>query len=432
MVNEADTAEGVIRAANAAKLAVVRLQYTAVTGALKDVLLPATRLRDALAIGVWFDGSSVEGAARVAEMDLLLRPDPTTFVVLPLPGGTTDARLLCDLTTVAGEPFAADSRAVLRRALADAAALGLAVRTGAELEFYLLGGDEGRTPLDRAGYFDIAASAAAALCRDAVAILSSAGYHPRSVHHEAGAGQYELVFGLDEPLRLADGICTAITVINALAEQRELVASFRPRPLRGQSGSGLHLSLALADQATGQPATFEAGAPATLSLAGEQFVAGMLAHARALCAVLAPSPDSYRRLNEGAEAPARADWARVSHGAFIRVPHSAGRHEPIVEARAADPTCNPYLALAALLATGLDGIRSGAALPPPADRLAGQAPTVDVLAGPLPVTLGEALEELTWDPVVRAALSQPVYERFLAEKEREWAAERRRLAARER
>jgi glutamine synthetase len=148
--------------------------------------------------------------------------------------------------------------------------------------------------------------------------------------------------------------------------------------------------------------------------------------------VLAPSPDSYRRLNEGAEAPARADWARVSHGAFIRVPHSAGRHEPIVEARAADPTCNPYLALAALLATGLDGIRSGAALPPPADRLAGQAPTVDVLAGPLPVTLGEALAELTWDPVVRAALSQPVYERFLAEKEREWAAERRRLAARER
>ncbi|MGN6811624.1 MAG: glutamine synthetase family protein [Thermomicrobiales bacterium] len=423
--------EGVLRAARAAQLAAVRLQYSAVTGALKDILLPVTRLRDALAIGVWFDGSSVEGAAREAEMDLLLRPDPTTFAVLPLPGGTTDARLLCDLTTVAGEPFAADSRAVLRRALAAAADFGLTMRASAELEFYLLRDDERQTPLDRVGYFDVAASAAAALCRDTVAILGQTGYRPRSAHHETGAGQYELAFGLDEPLRLADGICTAITVIHALAEQRGLVASFRPRPLRDQSGSGLHLGLALADQATGQPALFDAGASGTLSLVGEQFVAGILTQARPLCAVLAPSPDSYRRLHEGAEAPARADWARVSHGAFVRVPHSAGQHTPIIEARAADPTCNPYLALAALLASGLDGVRSGAALPPPADHLPGQPPAVNVLAGPLPVTLGEALEELTWSPVVRAALGQPVYERFIAEKEREWAAERRWLAMRE-
>ncbi len=438
----------VVDAATGQGVEFVHLQFTDIPGSIKGLSLPVERLDLAMSDGIWFDGSSVEGFARLAESDLYLRPDPDSFVLIPWERPTT-ARLICDLVTPGGEPFAADPRFVLRRALAEAAELGYSYRVGAEVEFYLFeeptpngvgekssgrprgGRDAGRSlvPSDSRSYFDLPDERAAALCQSAVKIMRGFGYNVSATHHEASPGQHEIDLGDDDAIRTADAIVTLKFVVRALAGRANLVPTFMPKPLEKSSGSGVHLSQVMIDRASGGNAFYDPLGEHQLSLVGQSFVSGQIAHARGMCAVLAPLVNSYKRLLGGDEAPSAVDWARVNRNAFIRVPEALHPAACLIEVRAPDPSINPYLALAVLLQSGLEGIRNQTPLRAPAEQDARQ-PTGDsgVEYDSLPSTLGEALEEIEWDMAVRSALGQPVYERFAAAKEQEWLAYRHHIS----
>lgn len=426
----------------------VHLQFTDIPGSIKGLSLPVERLDLAMGDGIWFDGSSVEGFARLAESDLYLRPDPASFALIPWERPTT-ARLICDLVTPGGEPFAADPRFVLRRAIAEAAELGYLFRVGAEVEFYLFeepttdtepdrasgrrraGRDAGRSliPSDSRSYFDLPDERAAALCQSAVKIMRGFGYNVSATHHEASPGQHEIDLGGDDALRTADAIVTLKFVVRALAARANLVPTFMPKPLEKASGSGIHLSQVMVDRGTGDNVFYDPDGEHQLSLLGQSFVSGQIAHARGMCAVLAPLVNSYKRLLGGDEAPSAVDWARVNRNAFIRVPEALRAAACLIEVRAPDSSINPYLALAVLLNSGLDGIRNQTPLRAPAEQDS-RDPALDSTTeyDSLPSTLGEALEEIEWDMAVRSALGQPVYERFAAAKEQEWLAYRHHIS----
>ncbi|MBV9169237.1 MAG: glutamine synthetase [Chloroflexi bacterium] len=434
---QTSTPQDVLSAAQAAGVELVHLQFTDVPGAIKSISIPASRLQRVLQDGAWFDGSAVEGLARVAERDLYLRPDPTTFAVLPWEA-TPTARLICDLGLPGGTPFKADPRAVLHDALARAREGGLCYRVACEVEFFVFSDDtpgEGELlPVDRSGYFEMHGNRASSLCYAAVDALDAFGVGVEATHHEVGPGQYEIDLADDDALRVADGIVALKWALRALGRRSGMRVSFMPKPLEHASGSGLHVSQVLAG-AQAENLFFAADERYALSPLACQFMAGQLAHARGMCAIIAPLVNSYKRLGGGAEAPARVTWARVNRGALLRVPESSSGPRTLLELRAPDPSCNPYLAFAAMLEAGLDGIARQLPLPEPIeepDAPDNSEAVAEQLANPLPATLGEALEELEWDPVVREALGQPVVERFLAAKEAEWLAFSRHISAWER
>jgi len=411
-----------------ANVEVVQLQFTDVAGAIKSLTVPGSRLPRVLDHGAWFDGSSVEGFARIAESDLFLRPEPSSFVILPWES-TPTARLICDLCLPDGEPFAADPRQALKRVLADAVERGFDYRVSSELEFYIFEDCDPRTngghlvPVDRSGYFDIQGTRAEKLCRTVVDALTRFGVQVEATHGEVGPGQHEIDIVELGALDAADAIVAAKWALRSVARREGLLVSFMPKPLADAPGSGLHITQVLIDRHTGADAFFDPLQQYQLSSVAAQFVAGQLAHARGLSAIVAPLVNSYKRLGAGAEAPATVGWARVHRGALLRVPEVSTGHATRLELRAPDPSCNPYLALAAMLKAGLDGIEHELELPAPARELSVEADVPEEqAANPLPATLGEALEELNWDPVVREAIGQPIFERFATAKEQEWLA----------
>ena len=409
----------------------IHLQFCDIPGAIKSVAIPANRLQTSLERGVWFDGSSVEGMARVAESDLYLRPDPATFALLPWEARPT-GRLLCDICLPDGSPFPADPRDALRRVLAEAADLGYAYRVGCELEFFVFEDRDGLVadgqvpqPLDTSSYFDESDDRAANLCWTAAAALDKFGFAVETTHHEVAPGQFEIDLAETDALAAADAVVALKWALRSFGRREGLLVSFMPKPLEGASGSGMHVQQVLAGRDGANAFTGGEGEYG-LSAVGERFIAGQLAHARGMTAVIAPLVNSYKRLMGGAEAPARISWARTNRAALIRVPEVAPAGGARVELRAPDPSCNPYLALAVMLGCGLHGVRDELALPPPVEH--GAAEDAAGQGDPLPSTLGEALEELDWDPMVRAALGQPIFERFLAAKEAEWADFRRHIS----
>ncbi len=403
----------------------VQLEFTDIPGASKSVTIPAEKLEATLDEGLWFDGSAVEGLARVAEHDLYLRPDLSTFAVVPWLERPS-ARIICDLHFPDGSPFLADPRRALKRALAETAELGFAYRAGCELEFSLFAGAASPlSPLDSGGYFEVTTAQAEDLCRETCRALVSLGVDVEMTHHEVAPGQHEIDLAPMDALALADAIVALKTAARTYARRRGLVVSFMPKPIEGTSGSGLHIQQELRDRQDAD-AFFDADDAYQISGYGRHFIAGQLAHARGLSAVIAPLVNSYKRLMGGAEAPGLVSWARTNRGSYIRVPSAAPARRMRIELRAPDPSCNPYLALAAMLAAGMDGIRGGLPLPDPVEersgRPAARGPVDREAAELLPRTLDEALEGLEWDPLVRGALGQEIYERFLAAKEQEWEA----------
>ncbi len=415
----------------------VYLQFTDILGSVKGVTVPTSRLERAFDEGVWFDGSSVEGWARVAESDLYLRPDPETLALFPWESPPA-ARFICDLTLPSGEPFSGDPRHALRRVIGEAAEAGFEYRLAAEFEFFLfledqsvsLGLARGLEPSDAESYYSMPTERTLRLCHEVARTLEQCGFAVAATHHEVSPGQHEIDLAEHDALRAADAMATLKIALRAYGQREHLLATFMPKPLSGLSGSGLHLQQALFDRETGRNAFYDPDATYHLSDVGRAFVAGQLAHARGMCALLAPLVNSYKRLTGGGEAPALIDWARINRGALIRVPElGSDGQRMFVELRAADPSCNPYLALAAALKVGLEGIASHATLPEPVEeRIEDDAAEAEREADPLPQTLGEAIEELEWDPVVRAALGQSIYDRFLAAKEQEWAAYRNHIS----
>jgi glutamine synthetase len=404
----------------------ILLQFTDLMGAMKSVTIPARHLAEAFDHGVWFDGSSIEGFARVAESDMVLMPDPATFAVLPwLAGEEATARLICNVHTPTGEVFAGDARQVLARGLAAAEQMGFTYNTGPELEFFLLKrhADGSFIPpqtQDETGYFDSPTVQAADLWRSMVSTLDAFGIVVETMHAEVSPGQHEIDFNYSNGLTTADNAITFRFVLQVLAQQANLHASFMPKPLRGINGNGMHVHQSLFYKANGSNAFVDPGDPHGLSSVAKHFIAGQLAHARGMCAVVAPLVNSYKRLVPGYEAPVYLSWGRINRSALIRVPRASRSEATRIELRCPDPSCNPYLAFAAMLAAGLDGIRRE--LPAPEATNENLYLDTERRAGrqTLPPNLKEALDELERDQVICDALGPHVLERFLRAKRLEW------------
>ncbi|MHB8646401.1 MAG: glutamine synthetase family protein [Thermomicrobiales bacterium] len=422
------TPAAVMNRAQEANVEFVDLQFIDILGMVKSVTISVEQLPTVIARGMWFDGSSVEGTTRVAERDMSLTPDLATFAIVPWTeaGGVT-ARLLCGVHRPDGEPFPGDPRAILTRQLERARSLGYTYAVAPEVEFFLLrrDGDRIRPPEgDSGGYFDSAGGAAAAVQRDVVRLIREMGIRTEAYHHEVSVGQYEIDFPTDGALRTADALITFRTAMKAVAARRGLHATFMPKPITGLNGSGMHIHQRLDDLDSGRSVFTDASDSYGLSETARAFMAGQLAHARGMSAVLSPLVNSYRRFVPGHEAPVFLIWARVNHEALIRVPADTGpQRAGQIELRCPDPAANPYLAFAVMLAAGLDGIEQNLSLPEPFEESLYSVSDEELRSrnvGMLPMTLGEAIIELELNPVIREALGDHIYERYVAALRQQW------------
>jgi glutamine synthetase len=411
----------------------VQLQFTDILGVVKAVTIPIHRLEDSVRHGTWFDGSSVEGFTRIAESDQYLLPDMSTFNEIPWqpgsgPRGT--ARVLGDVYTPRGEPFVGDPRHVLRRQVERAQKLGYVVNTGPELEFFLFRRDDGGKiaplPHDQAGYFDFSTDLAQEVRQDMVDALEAFGIRVEAAHHEVAAGQHEIDFEYADALQTADNAITFKFTLKAIAQQHGLYATFMPKPIHGINGSGMHTHQSLFSIEKSQNAFADAESSYGLSPLAKSYMAGILAHARGMIAVLAPLVNSYKRLVPGYEAPTYLTWGRTNRSALIRVPMvSPGKsiEGTRVEVRCPDPSSNTYLAFAAMIAAGLDGVEKGLELSEPVEESLFEMDAAQIAAKSikeLPGTLGEALDELDKDTVIREALGDHVFSHFVDAKRAEW------------
>lgn len=407
----------------------VALQFTDVTGSVKSVDIPVNRLGEALQDGIWFDGSSVEGFARIQESDMRLMPDADTYAVLPWsPAELRRARVFCDIYQPDGSPFRGDPRGTLKRTLARIHERGWTFNVGPEPEFFLFrrNGPEGIHPVphDVGGYFDFSASDDAVRVRTALMdTLAGMGLEVEMGHHEVALGQHEIDFKFADALHTADNVLTLKYTVKAIAAQHDLVASFMPKPIFGINGSGMHCHQSLFDN-QGENLFFDADDQHHLSKIGYGFIAGQLTHARALAAVVAPTVNSYKRLVPGYEAPVYVGWAQINRSALIRIPHyTPGRDKSMrAELRFPDPSTNPYLALTVMLAAALDGIDQELTPPEPLNDVnvyqlsAEERVNQNITA--LPGSLAEALRELEEDEILQEALGSSTYEAFTRAK---WA-----------
>jgi glutamine synthetase len=420
--DEVDTKELIDRV-NTDGVKFISLQFTDVTGSVKSVDIPIHRLETALNDGIWFDGSSVEGFARIQESDLRLVPDSDTYAVLPWsPLEMRRARIFCEIYQPDGSPFPGDPRGVLKRLLTHIHERGWVYNVGPEPEFFLFrrNGPDSIHPVphDIGGYFDFSATDDAVRVRtelmDALAIM---GLDVEMGHHEVALGQHEIDFQFADGLKAADNILTMKYTVKAIAAQHGLIASFMPKPIFGINGSGMHCHQSLFDK-HGNNLFFDPSDEFRLSQIAYGFIAGQLQHARALSAIIAPTVNSYKRLVPGYEAPVYVGWAHINRSALIRIPHyTQGREKSIrAELRCPDPSANPYLALAGMLATALDGIDRDLTPSTPLNNInvytlsKEERKELDILE--LPGSLAESLRELEQDEVLKETLGPLTYETF--------------------
>jgi glutamine synthetase len=430
-----ENVQGVEKIENAKKSGIrfIQLQFTDIIGHVKAVTIPIHQLEGSVRHGTWFDGSSIEGFTRIAESDQYLMPDMETFAEIPWqkgagPRGT--ARVICDVFTPSGERFVGDPRFVLRRQVERARKLGYVVNTGPELEFFLFrrGADGGIEPLphDQAGYFDFSTDLAQEIRQDMVDALEGFGIKVEAAHHEVAVGQHEIDFEYSDALRTADNAVTFKFALKAIAQQHGLYATFMPKPIHGINGSGMHTHQSLYSIADERNAFADPNNPYGLSDVARSYMAGILAHARGMIAVLAPLVNSYKRLVPGYEAPTYLTWGRTNRSALIRVPKvSPGKsiEGTRVEVRCPDPSSNTYLAFAAMIAAGLDGVERGLELGAPVEESLFEMDAATIAAKgirELPGTLGEAIDELERDNVITEALGDHVLSHFVEAKRAEW------------
>ncbi len=414
----------------------VNMQFTDVMGIVKSVTMPVAELEEALTNGVWFDGSSIEGFTRIAESDMFLMPDRATYATIPWErNGHSTARLICDVYKPNGDPFPGDPRGVLKRQLARLAPLGYGYNIGPELEFFLFrqeGDKIAPLPHDRAGYFDVSTDLASDVRKDMVLALTQMGITVEQAHHEVAIGQHEIDFRYADALQTADNAITFKFTLKAVAQRHGLHATFMPKPLEGINGSGMHTHQSFYRLDGGGNAFVDESDPYGLSQTARQFMAGLLHHARGMASVFAPIVNSYRRLVPGFEAPVYIGWANTNRSALIRVPavRPHRRQATRVELRCPDPSCNPYLAFATMLACGLDGIENDLPLPEPVEENLYHFTEEDLArrnVGTLPATLGEAVQELQKDAVVREALGEHIYTHLVDAQKQEWNAFRQHV-----
>lgn len=409
----------------------VSLQFTDVMGTIKNVTIPVSEIGEALENGIWFDGSSVEGYTRICESDMYLMPDGNTYQLLPwsVPEQRT-ARIICDVLQPSGQPFGADPRSVLKLAMAECEEMGYTYHVSSEIEFFLFTMRDDKpsrrpVPHDVASYFDFSPRDLASEVRqDIILALESMGIEVERAHHEVASGQHEINFRYADALASADNCMTFKYVVKAVAQEHGLHATFMPKPIYGINGSGMHTHQSLFDS-EGRNAFFDANDRYRLSPLAYNFVAGQMKHARGMTAIVAPTVNSYKRLVPGYEAPVYICWGQVNRSALIRIPrYSNGRDERTrLELRCPDPSCNPYLAYAAMLKAGLEGIQEKLMPPPPVEENVydfSDEKLKEMSIDSLPGSLMEALGELERDDLLRETLGEQTYEAFVRAKKTEW------------
>lgn len=419
--------EDALKAVRDNKINFIRLQFTDIFGVPKTVEIPAAKLEFALEKGIAFDGSAIEGFMRISESDMYLQPDPTTFTVYPWTiDSTRTARIICDVLLPDGHPFPGDPRYALKRAITRAEKLGYTMYAGAEAEFFLFRRTpEGRASLelhDRGSYFDLTPLDQGEEARaDIVVALEQMGFEIEAAHHEVAPSQHEIDFRYADVLRTADNIVTIRFVVKTIAMQHGLHATFMPKPIAGINGSGMHTHISLWRGT--QNAFYDPKDPYGLSAVARHFLAGIIEHIGAITALANPLVNSYKRLVPGYEAPVNISWARINRSALIRVPASnTPETSTRLELRSPDPSCNPYLAYAAILVSGLDGIKRRLRAPEPVEENIYELTKEqreERGIGSLPGSLDEALDALKQDTVVQAALGEHILERYIEAKERE-------------
>jgi glutamine synthetase len=437
----------VFEQAEAANVRFISLQFTDIMGVVKNVHIPFHKFGDAVDHGLWFDGSSIEGFARIHESDMFLDPDLQTFGIIPWERNNkrgSTAKVICNVYTPDGEPFPGDPRGVLRKQLRRAEERGLRYMTGPELEFFMLprsvldtlqdhtNGVVEPLPHDQAGYFDFTTDEAADVRMAMVEALEQLGIVVEASHHEVAIGQHEIDFKYDDAMRTADNAVTFRTTLKAVAQQHGLYATFMPKPFHGINGNGMHTHQSLWSADGNTNLFHDPDDEYQLSAVARSFMAGLLAHAPGMIAILAPLVNSYKRLVPGFEAPVYISWARINRSALIRIPRaSRGRPEATrLELRCPDPSCNPYLAFAAMLAAGLDGIDRKLELARPVEEnLYHYDDTMIRKQGvqTLPSSLETALDAFAEDEVIQTALGAHVCEWFMEAKRAEWAEYRTRV-----
>ncbi|MFH2040053.1 MAG: type I glutamate--ammonia ligase [Chloroflexota bacterium] len=406
------------------KVKFISLQFTDVTGAVKSVDAPINRLESALEDGVWFDGSSVEGFARIQESDMRLEIDPTTYAILPWSSPEAKrARVFCNIYTPDDQPFEGDPRGTLKEMLKKITDRGWTFNVGPEPEFFLFkrngnGENIHPVPYDVGGYFDFSADDEAVRVRtELIDALNSMGLDVEVGHHEVALGQHEIDFRFADALHTADNVLTFKYTVKAIAAKYGLIASFMPKPLFGSNGSGMHCHQSIFDS-NGINLFFDPKDEYHLSKMAYSFIAGQLTHARALAAIVAPTVNSYKRLVPGYEAPVYIGWAQQNRSALIRIPRfTEGRDKAVrAELRFPDPSSNPYLAFAAILGAGLDGIENNMTPPAPLNNVnvyhLSEEERMKMGITSLPGSLGEALVELEKDMVIQEAIGPVTYEAF--------------------
>lgn len=404
----------------------LRLQFTDIMGAAKNVEVPESQFDKALEGDIMFDGSSIEGFVRIEESDMLLRPDLDTFTIFPWGDPENRiARLICDIHTSDGEPFAGDPRYVLKRQMEAAENMGYAMMAGVEAEFFLFRRAQDDSPSrlthDAGGYFDLTPVDMGEVSRrDIVNALEMMGFEVEAAHHEVAPGQHEVDFRYADALSTADNIATFKFVVRNVALQHGLHATFMPKPIFGMNGSGMHTHQSLFRD--GRNAFHDPASPEGLSDVMRRYVAGLLKHARSFCAVTNPLVNSYKRLVPGFEAPVNVAWSHHNRSPMVRVPARRGDGTRL-ELRMPDPSANPYLALAVQLGAGLDGIRSGLEPPEPVDKNIFTLSVRDrrrYKIQELPQDLGEAVGLLRRSGLMKQVLGEHVFGHFVAAKQAEW------------
>ncbi len=407
----------------------LRLQFTDILGTVKNVSVPARQAEKAFTEGIYFDGSSIEGFVRIQESDMRLKPDPETFAVLPWQNREdgASARMICDvIDTSTGEPFEGDPRRVLKNTLERADEMGYTVNAAPEPEFFLFEeGEDGRATTetgDHGGYFDLAPKDLASdVRRDIIYGLEDMGFEIEASHHEVARGQHEINFEYDDALSTADNVATFRTVVRAIAAQHDQHATFMPKPIPRINGSGMHTHLSLFED--GENAFHDDDGQFDLSETAQSFVAGILEHAPAITAVSNPTVNSYKRLVPGYEAPVYVAWSDRNRSALIRKPAARVPAASRIEARFPDPSCNPYLALAALISAGLDGIERDLECPDPIRENIyefDEAKREEYGIETLPTNLGEAVDALEEDEVIYETLGEHVGPKFVEAKSQEF------------
>ncbi len=419
------TVEDVLRVVREKNVSFIQFWFTDVLGILKSFAITPSELEEGLTEGMGFDGSSIEGFARIEESDMIAKPDPSTFQFLPWRGQDKPvARMFCDILQPDGTPYEGDPRYVFKRVLKRAAEKGYTFYLGPELEYFYFESSNAPKILDRGGYFDTRPlDMGSDLRRETIFALQDIGIQVEYSHHEVAPSQHEIDMRYDEGLKMADKTMTLRLVVKEMARRSGVYATFMPKPLFGENGSGMHTHQSLFQGE--RNAFFDANDRYHLSAVGKCYIAGIMHHAREMAAITNQWVNSYKRLVPGYEAPVYVSWARRNRSTMVRVPmYKPGKEQATrMEFRSPDPACNPYLAFAAMLAAGLKGIEENYVLPDPVEEdIYEMHEAARAKAGieSLPGNLFEAIKEVEKSALIRETLGDHIFNKFIENKKIEW------------